>query len=98
MNGFTFKPVAWMTTILTALTALMALDETIDVIPERVSPFILAAIAVLTAVLGKLVHDKVTPVAAPVATTGVPLTPVDGSTDPAAVAPPQAPPVPRIDD
>jgi hypothetical protein len=89
MNGFTFKPVAWMTTILGILTGLMTLDETVDVLPENVSPWVLAAIGVLTVVLGVIVHGKVTPVAAPKASTGVPLTPVDGSTDPAAATPPR---------
>lgn len=93
MNGFTFKPVAWMTTIVAALTALMALDATVDVVPDKATPYLLGAIAVLTAVLGKLTHDKVTPVAAPKSSTGIALTPVDGTADPAAADPaPQVPP------
>lgn len=94
MRGFKFRPVAWMTTILTTLTALVALDAAVDVVPDRVTPYVVGAIAVLTAVLGKLAHDRSTALAAPKASTGVPLTPVDGSTDPAAVNPPAPPNVP----
>ena len=85
-----------MTTILTVLIAIMTVDETIDIIPDNVSPYVLAAIAVLTAILGKLAHDKSTALADPKASTGVPLAPVDGSRDPVAVNPATTtpPPVP----
>ena len=78
MKGFKFQPVVWMTAILTILTTLMTIDETVDILPEKVSPFIIGAIAVLTAILGKLAHDKVTATADPKTTidgTLVPLVP-----------------------
>lgn len=75
MKGFKFQPVAWMTAVLAVLTALMTLDETIDVLPEAVSPFVIGAIAVLTVVLGVIVKGKVTPTAAPKDDAGTPLVP-----------------------
>lgn len=78
MKSFKFQPVLWMTTIVTVLTALMTLDETVDILPEKVSPYVLGAIAVLTAILGKLAHDRATATADPKTTidgTIVPLVP-----------------------
>jgi hypothetical protein len=85
-----------MTSIVAALTALMTLDETVDVLPDRFTPFVLGAIAVLTVILGWVAHNKSTALAAPKASTGVPLAPVDGTIDPAAVNPAVMPP--RIND
>lgn len=80
--GFKFEPVAWMTTIVAVLTALMALDETLeqtgagDLVPTTWEPYVLGAIAALTAVLGGKVRGKVTALADPRSAEGYPLGPV----------------------
>ena len=69
--SFRFKPVAWMTTILAALSGAVALDETLeatgtaDLIPAAAEPYVQGAIVLLTVILGKLTYNRVTPVAAP---------------------------------
>lgn len=73
---FKFKPVAWMTTILGVLTALVTLEATVHVVPDAVMPYVLGAITVLTAILGVVVHGKVTPLAAPKDDGGRPLVPL----------------------
>jgi hypothetical protein len=75
MKGFKFRPVAWMAGALTALTALEAVDQAVHILPAAVHPYVLGGIAVLTAVLGKLAHDRVTPLAAPKDNGGTPLIP-----------------------
>jgi len=88
MKGFKFKPVAWMSTILGILVALMALDDALkeagagDLVPTRWEPYVLGAIAILTAVLGKLAHDRVTPLADPKAANGRALVPTPPATVP----------------
>jgi hypothetical protein len=81
MKGFKFKPVAWMTTALAVLTALETVDQAVHVLPATAHPYILGGIAVLTAILGKLAHDRVTPTAAPKDDAGVPLVPVTRRTN-----------------
>lgn len=76
IKGFKFRPVAWMTTALTVLTGVEAANEGLHFLPAGWSPYLLGVIAVLTAVLGKLAHDRVTPLAAPQDDAGVPLVPV----------------------
>lgn len=73
MSGFKFEPVKWMTAILGVLIALSSVQMFMDVLPDRVQAGILLAITILTAVLGKLVRDKVTPVARPRDEAGRPL-------------------------
>ncbi|HEX8106117.1 MAG TPA: hypothetical protein VF516_00250 [Kofleriaceae bacterium] len=91
--NFKFQPVAWMSTVLGALTALMTLDETLeqthagDIVPTAWEPYVLGAIAVLTAVLGKVVHSKVTPLADPRAANGRPLVPVPPARVPSGASP-----------
>jgi hypothetical protein len=65
MKGFKFEPVKWMTVILTLLVAAESVQQFVDLIPEKVNGYVLIAIAILTAILGKQAHDKVTPLAAP---------------------------------
>jgi len=85
VKGFKFQPVAWMTTILTILTAVEAVNETsAHFIPDKVNVYVLTAIAVLTAILGKLAHDRATPVADPKTT-------IDGEVVPLTVAPADVP-------
>lgn len=76
MKGFKFQPVAWMTTILGVLVAVEAADTAVHILPAAWHPFILGAIAVLTAILGKVVHGVVTPTAAPKDSAGTPLVPL----------------------
>lgn len=79
--GFKFKPLAWMTGILTTLGALMTLDRTLeeagvqDIIPEAWEPYVQGAIVLLTVILGKAAYDRVTPLAAPKDDAGTPLVP-----------------------
>lgn len=80
MKGFKFRPIVWMTTILTVLTAIAAVDETAHLLPEAWKPYILAAIGLLTVILGKLAHDRATPTADPKTT-------IDGELVPLTVAP-----------
>lgn len=65
MKGFKFEPVRWMTVLLAILVTLSGVQEFAGVLPAKVQAGILIAIAVLTAILGKLTRDKVTPLAAP---------------------------------
>lgn len=77
MKGFKFEPVKWMTIILGVLVALSSVPLFMDWLPDRVQAVILIAIAVLTAILGKTVHDRVTPLAAPKDDAGTPLVPAN---------------------
>lgn len=73
---FKLKPVAWATGLLSALSILLALNDVYNVVPERWQPYLLTAVAILTAFLGKAVHNRTTPVAAPKDDAGVPLVPI----------------------
>jgi hypothetical protein len=63
--GFAFEPVKWMTWLLTTLTALSSVPLFMAWLPPKISAGLLVVIAVLTAVLGALVRNKVTPLARP---------------------------------
>jgi hypothetical protein len=63
--GFAFEPVKWMKWILATLTALTAVPLFMAWLPPKVAAGILAAIAILTAVLGAIVRGKVTALARP---------------------------------
>lgn len=68
-----------MTAILTFLGILVTIDQAVDVIPDKYMAIVTGAIAVLTAILGALAHNKVTPTADPKTTvdgTKVPLVPL----------------------
>lgn len=65
IKGFKFAPVAWMTMTLGVLTAVEAVNETLRLLPSSWTPYLVGAITVLTAVLGRLAYDRVTPTAAP---------------------------------
>ena len=74
-KGLKIQPVAWMTTVLGVLVAAEAVDQAVRVLPAGWAPYLLGAIAVLTAVLGKLAHGAVTPLARPRDDAGNPLVP-----------------------
>jgi hypothetical protein len=65
MKGWKFEPVRWMTAILSVLVAAEGVQEFVDLIPSKANGYVLIAIAVLAAVLGKTVRAKVTALAAP---------------------------------
>jgi hypothetical protein len=65
LGSFKFKPVAWLTSVVTVLVAVEAVNETAHLLPERWTPYLLGTIAVLTAALGALTHGAVTPLARP---------------------------------
>jgi len=80
-----------MTTVLSVLVAVEAVNEGAHLLPASWSPYLLGAIAVLTAVLGVLTHGAVTPLVRPRDDAGVPLVPKpsvrpagDGSAPPSA--------------
>lgn len=73
MSGFKFEPVKWMTVTVGVLVGLEGVQEFVDLLPETVNGYIMIAIAIGTAVLGKLAHDKVTPLARPRDEAGRPL-------------------------
>lgn len=74
-RGIKLHPVAWMSGLLTVLIAVEAVDRAAHLLPAAVAPYLLGAIAVLTAVLGKLAHGVVTPLARPRDDAGTPLVP-----------------------
>jgi len=76
MKAWKLEPVKIMTVTLGILVALSGIDQFMAWLPDRVAGGVLLAIAVLTAVLGKTVRDKVTPVASPHSNDGRPLVPV----------------------
>jgi hypothetical protein len=81
--GFEFKPVAWMAGVLAVIDAVLAINEGAHLLPEGWTKWLLLVSAVLTAVLGRLVYNRVTPLADPKAANGLPLVP----TPPARVPP-----------
>jgi hypothetical protein len=89
IKTFKIKPVAWMTTLLSVLVALEALDRAAHLLPAGWSPYLLGAIAALTAVLGALTHGAVTPLAQPRDDAGNPLVPKWAAGD--TPAPPSGP-------
>lgn len=60
-----FEPVKWMTVLLAVLTAANGATALTDALPIKVVGGISAAIAILTAVLGALTRNAVTPLAQP---------------------------------
>lgn len=88
MKGFKFQPVVWLTSAAVVVASLLEVDRQFHVLPNPVGHWLAWAAAVVALVLtGLKAHNAATPVADPKASTGVPLTPVDGSTDPAVVKP-----------
>src|SRR5688572_26443423 len=83
MKNFRFQPVAWMTSILAVLDAVIAANELYPVVPESWTPMLLFISAALTAVLGRMVWSRVTPLADPHAANGRELVP----TPPARIPP-----------
>jgi hypothetical protein len=91
--SFKLKPVAWMTGILGFLSAVVALDETLeatgtaDLIPATVEPYAQGAIVFLTILLGKMTYNRVTPLADPRAANGRQLVPTPPAKIPPGVGP-----------
>lgn len=75
LKSIKFRPVAWMTTVLGVLVAVEAVNEGAHLLPAAWSPWLLGAIAALTAVLGRMTHDRVTPLARPRDAADTPLVP-----------------------
>lgn len=73
MRSWEIEPVKWATVLLGILIALSSVQMFFDWLPDRVQAGILLAIAILTAVLGKTVRDRVTPLARPRDEDGRPL-------------------------
>lgn len=65
LKGFRFEPVRYATGALALITALIAVNEIAHVIPEAATPYLLGAETLLAILLGKVVRDRVTPLAAP---------------------------------
>lgn len=86
------NPVAWMTTLLAVLTAAEAVNAKVHLLPPSWTPYLVGAIALLTAVLGALTHGAVTPLARPRDDAGNPLVPKWAQSP---VPKPQTPPDPR---
>lgn len=76
MKSWKFEPVRWATGTLALVTALIAVNERVKVIPEAATPYLLGAEVLLALLLGKVVRDRVTPTAAPRDDAGVPLVPL----------------------
>jgi hypothetical protein len=76
IKGIKVQPVAWATSLLTVLVAVEAVNEGAHLLPASWSPYLLGAIAALTAILGVLTHGAVTPLARPRDDAGVALVPV----------------------
>lgn len=72
---FKFRPVAWMTGLLTLALALLAVNDQAHLIPDEWVKWLAALAALLTILLGGKVQSIVTPLAAPRSTDGRPLVP-----------------------
>lgn len=73
MKTFGLEPVRWASALLTLLIAVEAVNEGAHLLPDSWTPYLLAAIALLTLLLGGAVRNRVTPTAAPRDDAGVPL-------------------------
>jgi hypothetical protein len=73
--GFEFKPVVWMATILATIDAVLLANDTLSLLPDGWTKWLLLASAILTGILGKLVYSRVTPLADPKAANGRALVP-----------------------
>jgi hypothetical protein len=76
MKSFKFEPVRWMTVVLAILSALIASNEVIHLLPDEWVAVMGYTAMVLTLLLGGAVRARVTALAAPRDDAGVPLVPV----------------------
>lgn len=84
MKSLKLEPVRYASWLLATLIAVETVNEGAHLLPASWTPYLLAAIGLLTLLLGGAVRARTTPTAAPVDSAGVPLVPVT-----------MAPPAPR---
>lgn len=70
------EPVRYAAALLTLLIAVEAVNEKAHLLPAGWTPYLLAAIALLTLLLGGVVRNRVTPIAAPRLDEDTPLVPL----------------------
>jgi hypothetical protein len=70
------NPVAALTTLYTTLAAIASVVIELHLLPNRVTGYLTAAVAILAAILGAVTHMKVTPLVDPKDNDGNPLRPV----------------------
>lgn len=75
IRGIKIQPVAWLTGVVTVLVAVEGANEALHFLPAAWTPYLLGAIAVVTAILGVLTQGAVTPLARPRDDAGNPLVP-----------------------
>jgi hypothetical protein len=75
MPKFKIEPVRYATGLLAVLLAVEAVNEAADLLPDAATPWLVGAIAVLSLLLGKVVRDRVTPLARPRLDEDTPLIP-----------------------
>jgi hypothetical protein len=73
MNWIRRNPVAALTTLYTVLAAVYGVIASTELLPDRVVASVGIGVAILAAILGALTHTKVTPLANPKNSDGVPL-------------------------
>jgi hypothetical protein len=82
VKSFLVKPVAWLTTasaVLAAVTTVTVTPPFAGHVPDAVTGVLGAVTVIVTAVLGVLTHNRVTPLAAPRDSLGRPLVPARGA-------------------
>lgn len=81
-KSFRFEPVRWAAGTLAIVTALIGANELVhditgtDIVPAGLTPYLLGAEALLALLLGGAVRSRVTALAAPKDSAGVPLVPL----------------------
>jgi hypothetical protein len=76
MPKFKLEPVRYATALLTLLIAVETVNEGAHLLPGSWTPYLLAAIGLLTLLLGGAVRARVTPTAAPKLDEDTPLVPL----------------------
>jgi hypothetical protein len=75
MRSLRLEPVRWASSLLALLIAVETVNEGARLLPASWTPYLLAAIGVLTLLLGSAVRARVTPLAAPMLDEETPLVP-----------------------
>lgn len=76
LRSLKLEPVRWATALLTLLIAVETVNEGAHLLPDRATPYLLSAIALLTLLIGGVVRGRVTPTAAPKLDEDTPLVPL----------------------